>query len=64
MTKKVVNKKKKVKENSSDNQFHNILDFSMFYQVLVSPQMKWCPVITYKHGLYEVSHELPKDLRL
>ena len=32
----------------------------MFYQVLLSPQVKWCAIITYKHGIYD----LPNDLRL
>ena len=29
----------------------------MFYQIFLSPQVKQCAIITYKH-------ELPKDLRL
>ena len=36
----------------------------MFYQILLSPQVKRWAVITYKHGLYELRHELPNDLRL
>ena len=36
----------------------------MFYQVFFSPQVKRCAIITYKHGIYELSHELRKDLRL
>ena len=32
----------------------------MFYQILLSPQVKHCAIITYKHGIYE----LPNDLRL
>ena len=36
----------------------------MFYQIFLSPQMKRCAIITYKHGIYELPHELPKDLRL
>ena len=35
---------------------------SMLYQV--SPQVKWWAIITYKHGIYELPHELPNDLRL
>ena len=35
-------------------------DFSMFYQILLSPQVKRCVIITYKHGIYE----LPNDTRL
>ena len=36
----------------------------MFYQILPSPQVKQCAVITYKHGIYEMPHELPNNLRL
>ena len=36
----------------------------MFYQTLLSPQVKRCAIITYKHGIYELPHELPNDLRL
>ena len=36
----------------------------MFYQIFLSPQVKRCTIITYKHSIYELPHELPKDLRL
>ena len=36
----------------------------MFYQVFLSPQVKRWAIITYKHGVYELPHELPNDLRL
>ena len=36
----------------------------MFYQIFLSPQVNRCAIITYKHGIYELTHELPKDLRL
>ena len=36
----------------------------MFYQVTLSPQVKRYAIITYKHGIYELPHELPNDLRL
>ena len=36
----------------------------MFYQIPFSPQVKRCASITYKHGIYELPHELPNDLRL
>ena len=39
-------------------------DFLMFYQIFLSSQVKRCVIITYKHGIYEFSHELPNDLRL
>ena len=38
-------------------------DFSMFYQIFHSPQVKRWAIITYKHGIYELPHELPNDLR-
>ena len=38
-------------------------DFSMFYQIFLSPQVKRCVIIIYKHGIYELSHEFPNDLR-
>ena len=34
--------------------------FLMFYQMLFSPKMKRCAIITYKHCIYQ----LPNDLRL
>ena len=36
----------------------------MFYQISLSPQVKRWVIITYKHGIYELPHELPNDLRL
>ena len=39
-------------------------DFLMFYQIFLSPQAKRCAITTYKHGIYELSHKLPNDLRL
>ena len=39
-------------------------DLLMFYQFFLSPQVKQCVSITYKHGIYELSNELPNDLRL
>ena len=47
----------------SYNQFHNILDFPMFYQIFLSSQVNRWANITYKHGIYELPHELSKDLR-
>ena len=35
-------------------------DFLMFHQIFLSPQVKRCAIITYKHGICE----LPKDLGL
>ena len=36
----------------------------MFYQISLSPQVKQWAIITYKHGIYELPHELPNNLRL
>ena len=36
----------------------------MFYQIFLSPQVKQSAIITYKHDVYELPHELPNDLRL
>ena len=36
----------------------------MFYQIFLSPQVKRWAIITYRHGMYELPHELPNDLRL
>ena len=32
----------------------------MFYQIFLSLQVKWCAIITYKHGIYELPHEIKK----
>ena len=32
----------------------------MFYQFFLSPQVKRCAIITYKHVIYKLPHELPK----
>ena len=36
----------------------------MFYQIFLSPQLKRCAIITYKHDIYELRHKLVNDLRL
>ena len=36
----------------------------MFYQIFLSPQVKRWAIVTYKHGIHELPHELPNDLRL
>ena len=36
----------------------------MFYQTFLSPQVKQCAIITYKHCIYKLPRELPNDLRL
>ena len=35
----------------------------MFYEISISPQMELWAIITYKHGIYELPHELPNNLR-
>ena len=39
-------------------------DLLMFYQIFVWPQVRRCVIITYKHGIYKMAHELLSDLRL
>ena len=41
-----------------------ISDSLMFQQVFLQPQVKRCAVVAYKHGIYELVHELPNHLRL
>ena len=35
----------------------------MFYQIFLSPRLERRAIITYKHRVYELPHELPNDLR-
>ena len=46
------------------NNLHNILRLFDVLPNFLSPQVKRCAIITYKHGMYELPHELPNDLRL
>ena len=39
-------------------------DYLMFKQLLFSPEVERCAIITYKPGLYELPYELPGYLRL
>ena len=39
-------------------------DFLLFLQIFLSPQVKKIVIITNKHGIYELSHELLNDLKL
>ena len=34
----------------------------MFYQIFLSPQVKLLAIITSKHRIYELPHDLPNDL--
>ena len=36
----------------------------MFYQIFLSPQVKRWMIITYRHGIYELPHELKNNLKL
>ena len=55
-------KTQKEKGKFGDNHFHKISDFLLFYQIFLSPQLKRCAIIAYKHGIYELPHELTNDL--
>ena len=49
-----------MKNQSSAISFIKFWDFSMFYQIFLSPQVKRVAIIAYKHGICE----LPNDLIL
>ena len=36
----------------------------MSYKIFFSQQVRRCAIITYKHDIYVLPHELPNDLRL
>ena len=36
----------------------------MLYPIFLLPQVRRCTIITYKHEIYELSHEFPNELRL
>ena len=36
----------------------------MFNQIFLSPKVKRSAIINNKHGIYELPHNLPNDLRL
>ena len=40
------------------------LDFLILYQIFFSSQVKRSMIISNKYGIYEVSYELPTDLKL
>ena len=44
--------------------FITFWDFLMFYQILLSLQVKQSGIISNKRGTYGLSHELPNNLRL
>ena len=45
------------------NRFHILRLFDVLPNFL-SPQVKQSVIITYKHGIYELPHDLSNDLRL
>ena len=40
-----------------------IMEILMFRQTFLSPQVKRCAIITYTHGIYELTQELLNDLK-
>ena len=54
-------KQKKILQTILDIMFW---DFLIFYQIFFSPQVKRSVIISNKHGIYELPHELPNDLSL
>ena len=46
------------------NHDHNILRLLIFHQILLSQQVKRSLIISNKHGIYEVPHEMLNGLRL
>ena len=46
------------------NHLHNILRLFDVLRNFPSPQVKRWAIITYKHGIYELPHQLSNDLRL
>ena len=49
---------------STYNHFHNIMRLFDVLPIFLSPQVKRCPIITYKQGIYKLPHMLPNDLAL
>ena len=39
-------------------------DLLIFYQIFLSPQVKWSVIISNKHGTSKLPHKLPKNFRL
>ena len=46
------------------NPGHSILRHFDVFQIFLSPQVKRIVSISNKHGIYELLHELPNNLRL
>ena len=52
-----------MKENLADNYVYDILRY-FDQQNLFSPQVKRSVIISKSHGIYDLPHELPNNLRL
>ena len=48
----------------SHNLFHNILRLFDILPSFRFTTVKWSSIISNKHGIYDLSHELPNDLKL
>ena len=59
-----VNKNIKAKEYFADNHGHNILKLFDTFPFFFSPDVKQRVIISNKHGIYELPHELPHELTL
>ena len=64
MTNLAANKNMKSKENFAENYFIIFRKFLIFCQFYPAPQVKRCAIVTYKHDMHEIPHELPNDLGL
>ena len=51
--------KNDIYRNNGYNHFHKVLRLFYVLPNFLSPQVKRCASITYKHGIYELPHELP-----
>ena len=63
VTEALIIKTWKTKTNFADNHFHNILGHYDLLRNFPLSQVKRCPSITYKHGICELSNNLPNHLR-
>ena len=41
-----------------------VSDSLIYYEIFLPLRVKQCEIITYKHGIYELPHELSNHLRL
>ena len=54
----------KAKENFAENHGHNILRILLLYDIFFLSQVEQSVIISNKHGICELPHELPNNLRL